>query len=131
MMKKLFLIGLLGVMMSCMDDETVANHQQSIAITQEAPRTQLPTEEAKIEPTDQQMNAQSADSEEFRVVAYVTTNIVPSTIPYERLTHINYSFLLPNAELEERGILGRKGFPESYRKGALVDFLHEIVNGAE
>ena len=98
MMKKLFLIGLLGMMMSCMDDETVANHQQSIAITQEAPRTQLPTEEAKIEPTDQQMNEQSADSEEFRVVAYVTTNIVPSTIPYERLTHINYSFLLPNSD---------------------------------
>lgn len=39
-------------------------------------------------------------------------------------------FLLPNAELEERGLLGRKGFPESYHKGALVDFLHEIVNGS-
>jgi len=39
-------------------------------------------------------------------------------------------FLLPNAELETRGLLGRKGFPESYRRGALVDFLHEVVNGA-
>ena len=39
-------------------------------------------------------------------------------------------FLQPNAELEEKGLLGRKGFPESYRQGALVDFLKEIVNGS-
>ena len=38
-------------------------------------------------------------------------------------------FLQPNAELEARGLLGRKGFPESYRKGALVDFLHDVVHG--
>jgi type I pantothenate kinase len=38
-------------------------------------------------------------------------------------------FLQPNAELEEKGLLGRKGFPESYRRGALVEFLHKIVNG--
>src|SRR5215213_8255681 len=29
-------------------------------------------------------------------------------------------FLLPNAELERRGLLGRKGFPESYDRRALV-----------
>lgn len=40
-------------------------------------------------------------------------------------------FLQPNAELESRGLLGRKGFPESYRKGALVDFLQRVVNGIE
>ena len=39
-------------------------------------------------------------------------------------------FLQPNAELEERGLLGRKGFPESYRQGALVEFLRQVVNGA-
>ena len=39
-------------------------------------------------------------------------------------------FLQPNAELEEKGLLGRKGFPESYRQGALVDFLKEIVHGS-
>ena len=38
-------------------------------------------------------------------------------------------FLQPNAELEERGLLGRKGFPESYRQGALVEFLRQVVNG--
>lgn len=38
-------------------------------------------------------------------------------------------FLLPNAELTERGILGRKGFPESYRRGELRDFLQRISSG--
>lgn len=34
----------------------------------------------------------------FRVIAYVTGAIVPELIPYERLTHINYAFLIPNAD---------------------------------
>lgn len=38
-------------------------------------------------------------------------------------------FLLPNADLEDRGILGRKGFPESYRRGVLVDFLQQVTSG--
>lgn len=38
------------------------------------------------------------EDDPFRVVAYVTTNIIPGTIPYERLTHINYSFLIPNSD---------------------------------
>src|SRR3712207_3947190 len=35
-------------------------------------------------------------------------------------------FLLPNAVLEERGILGRKGFPESYDRRALLRFLADV-----
>ena len=34
----------------------------------------------------------------FRIVAYATEAIVESIIPYEKLTHINYSFLIPNAD---------------------------------
>lgn len=34
----------------------------------------------------------------FRVVAYLTPAIVPETIPYDKLTHINYAFLLPNPD---------------------------------
>lgn len=34
--------------------------------------------------------------EPFRVIAYVTGAVVPEVIPYERLTHINYAFLIPN-----------------------------------
>jgi type I pantothenate kinase len=40
-------------------------------------------------------------------------------------------FLYPNAELERRGIMGRKGFPESYDRRALVEFLSEVKSGAE
>ena len=34
----------------------------------------------------------------FRVVAYTTASIVPELIPYDRLTHIIYAFLIPNAD---------------------------------
>ena len=39
-------------------------------------------------------------------------------------------FLLPNAELERRGILARKGFPESYDQRALLRFLAAVKSGA-
>jgi type I pantothenate kinase len=38
-------------------------------------------------------------------------------------------FLHPNAELERRGILDRKGFPESYDTAALVGFVAAIKSG--
>ncbi|MBO2452242.1 type I pantothenate kinase [Actinomadura barringtoniae] len=41
------------------------------------------------------------------------------------------SFLHPNAVLAERGIMDRKGFPESYDRRALVRFVSEIKAGAE
>lgn len=40
-------------------------------------------------------------------------------------------FLYPNAELERRGLMGRKGFPESYDRRALVEFLTKVKSGAE
>ncbi len=40
-------------------------------------------------------------------------------------------FLLPNAVLEERGILARKGFPESYDRIALREFLAGVKAGEE
>jgi type I pantothenate kinase len=39
-------------------------------------------------------------------------------------------FLYPNAELERRGLMDRKGFPESYDRRALVRFLTEVKSGA-
>ena len=38
-------------------------------------------------------------------------------------------FLFPNAELERRGILGRKGFPESYDAAAFTAFLDALRSG--
>ncbi len=40
-------------------------------------------------------------------------------------------FLLPNAELERRGLMERKGFPESYDRRALLRFVMEVKSGRE
>ena len=40
-------------------------------------------------------------------------------------------FLYPNAELERRGILHRKGFPESYDRKALLKFVVDIKSGKD
>jgi type I pantothenate kinase len=40
-------------------------------------------------------------------------------------------FLLPNAELERRGLMARKGFPESYDRRALLRFLSHVKSGVE
>lgn len=40
-------------------------------------------------------------------------------------------FLLPNAELERRSLMHRKGFPESYDRRALLRFVSEVKSGAE
>ena len=39
-------------------------------------------------------------------------------------------FLFPNAELEKRGIMSRKGFPESYDRLALLKFVADVKSGA-
>jgi type I pantothenate kinase len=39
-------------------------------------------------------------------------------------------FLYPNAELERRGLMDRKGFPESYDRRSLVRFLTDVKSGA-
>ncbi|WP_181773076.1 type I pantothenate kinase [Amycolatopsis pittospori] len=40
-------------------------------------------------------------------------------------------FLYPRAELVRRGIMHRKGFPESYDRRALLRFVTEVKSGAE
>lgn len=38
-------------------------------------------------------------------------------------------FLYPNAILEERGLMERKGYPESYQVATLIDFLTRVKSG--
>lgn len=38
-------------------------------------------------------------------------------------------FLYPNAELERRGLMGRKGFPESYDQRALLECVSRLKSG--
>src|SRR4051794_881839 len=39
-------------------------------------------------------------------------------------------FLYPNAELERRGLMQKKGFPESYDRRRLLEFLEEVKSGS-
>jgi type I pantothenate kinase len=51
----------------------------------------------------------------------------PNTPKVELVT--TDGFLLSNAELEKRGLMERKGFPESYDTSALLRFLSEVKAG--
>jgi type I pantothenate kinase len=51
----------------------------------------------------------------------------PSTPHVELIT--TDGFLYPNAELIQRGLLERKGFPESYDRKALLRFVTEVKSG--
>lgn len=53
----------------------------------------------------------------------------PDTPRVERVT--TDGFLLPTAELGRRGILHRKGFPESYDRRALLRFVARVKSGAD
>lgn len=51
----------------------------------------------------------------------------PSTPKVQLVT--TDGFLYPNAELQRRGIMHRKGFPESYDRRALLQFVSDIKSG--
>lgn len=51
----------------------------------------------------------------------------PNTPKVELVT--TDGFLFPNAKLEQKGLMGRKGFPESYDLKGLVRFLSELKSG--
>ncbi len=51
----------------------------------------------------------------------------PNTPKVELVT--TDGFLLPNAELERRVLMGRKGFPESYDGAAILRFLSDVKAG--
>ncbi|MBO0763635.1 MAG: type I pantothenate kinase [Hyphomicrobiaceae bacterium] len=40
-------------------------------------------------------------------------------------------FLYSNAELKRRGLMDRKGFPESFDRARLLNFLHDVKSGKE
>jgi len=40
-------------------------------------------------------------------------------------------FLYPNAELERRGLMSKKGFPESYDRKSLLQFVSDIKSGKQ
>jgi len=61
-----------------------------------------------------------------RLLQVLLTNFFPKLLSQLITTD---GFLFPNAELEKRGILDRKGFPESYDMPSLLDFMGAVKNG--
>ena len=49
-------------------------------------------------PASEPAETASPEPEPFRIIAYITGGIIESLIPYDKLTHINYSFLTPKAD---------------------------------
>lgn len=39
-----------------------------------------------------------SESASFRVIGYVTASVIVEQVPFDKLTHINYAFLIPNAD---------------------------------
>jgi type I pantothenate kinase len=56
-------------------------------------------------------------------------SMLPQKLNVELIT--TDGFLLPNAELKHRGILNKKGFPESYDAKRLLAFLASVKSGKE
>jgi chitinase len=61
----------------------------------------------------------TASPHSFRVIAYVTEAIVPALIPYDKLTHINYAFLIPNEDGTFRELLN------TWKTSELVSLAHK------
>ena len=62
-----------------------------------------------------------------RLIAHLLTRF-PDTPRVDLVT--TDGFLLPNRVLEERGLMARKGFPESYDRRALLRFVAAVKSGA-
>jgi chitinase len=45
-----------------------------------------------------QNSSSPREDKSFRIVAYATDAIITNLIPYDKLTHINYSFIIPNPD---------------------------------
>jgi type I pantothenate kinase len=64
--------------------------------------------------------------------ARVLVRLLTRLRPYWRVELVTTDgFLMPNAALVERGILQRKGFPESYDRRALLRFVADLKAGAQ
>jgi type I pantothenate kinase len=64
-----------------------------------------------------------------------TTSRILKALLSKWSAHLNVSvvntdgFLMSNKELEKKGLMARKGFPESYNISLLLDFLNNIKSG--
>ncbi|MDO4902732.1 MAG: type I pantothenate kinase [Limosilactobacillus sp.] len=63
-------------------------------------------------------------------IARLLSNLLNKMLPEKRVDLMTTDgFLYPNAELKRRGIMDRKGFPESYDMERLLQFLNDVKAG--
>jgi len=67
---------------------------------------------------EDEMPAETPASE-FRVIGYATAATIVETVPFERLTHINYAFLIPNSD----GTF--ENLPNAWKLEQLIAQAHE------
>ncbi|HET9906031.1 MAG TPA: glycosyl hydrolase family 18 protein [Anaerolineales bacterium] len=79
--------------------------------------TPINTAEATVTPAP--MMTPTSVPPSFIILAYATDGIIPELIPYEQLTHINYSFLTP----KEDGTFNR--INNSWKLKQIVETAHE------
>lgn len=75
--------------------------------------------EATAVPATATPMATAVPPEPFRIIGYVTGNVIVEQVPFDRLTHINYAFALPNPD----GTL--KPIPNGWKIDQLVQQAHE------
>jgi chitinase len=74
----------------------------------------MPTQTKAI-PTSSPTPKQS----QFRIIAYVTDAFIPALIPYDKLTHINYAFLIPNEDGTFRDLMNE------WKVGEMIALAHQ------
>ena len=80
----------------------------------------LDTDIAPLSLTETPVDIQPEEGQKpFRIIGYVTHAVVAETIPYEQITHINYSFLIPNAD----GTFAM--LPNGWKLEKIVETAHE------
>ena len=92
-MRRLWLWVLIGWLLVACGQERIGTVETNAGVmvpTIVATAVSLPAPTNTPSPTETPMPTN------FRVIAYVTGAVVPGIIPFEQLTHINYSFLIPN-----------------------------------
>ncbi len=63
-------------------------------------------------------------------VARLLRDLLTEIFPDKKIQQITTDgFLYPSKELKKRHILNRKGFPESYDMGSLINFINDVKNG--
>ena len=73
----------------------------SLLLSSCAPKSPLPAIQS---PTVTPLPFLTPPPTPFRIIGYVTEDAIPELVPYDKLTHLNYAFVIPNADGTFHGV---------------------------